>query len=255
LPATLILQGLAALLLLGSGAAALGASRHPGGFPARYRLTWRIAGLALLLIGASSTLQNVHGALAIAHGEGSPMWNGYMRWAPAWNHSRQLLPFALALLLLGFALAPARRALERRWLPAVVLLAACALGAAMGWMEGALDFAPHFERVALLDAAALLFVICALAATMIADVVDRLLMLALLAYVIPLPLNALWFAWMAAHVDGGGWAPSPLSMQLYRIAFDALCAGLSAWRWRLARRGAYVPGFLPAPAEVRPMIG
>lgn len=251
----MILQVAAALVLTGSGAAALAASRHTGGFPARYRLTWRIAGLALVLIGVSSILQNAHGALAIAHGEGSPVWNGYMRLAPAWNHSRELVPFALALLLLGAALAPKHPALDGRWIPPVVLLAAFALGGVMGWMEGPLDFARHFERVALLDAAALLFVICALAATMIADVVDRLLMLALLAYVIPLPLNALWFAWMAAHVGGGGWAPSPASMQLYRIAFDAVCAGLAAWRWRLARRGAYVPGFLPAPIEVRPMIG
>ena len=255
MPLTLILQAAAALVLTGAGAAALAASRHAGGFPGRYRLTWRISGHALLLIGAGSILQNVHGALAIAHGEGSGVWNGYMRLAPAWNHSRELVPFALALLLLGVALAPKHRALGQRWLPPAVLLAAFAAGGAMGWREGTLDFAPHFERVALLDAAALLFVICALAATMIADVVDRLLMLALLAYVIPLPLNALWFAWMAAHVDDGGWAPSPVSMQLYRIVFDALCAGLAVWRWRLARRGAYVPGFLPAPIEVRPMIG
>ncbi|MBD0319396.1 MAG: hypothetical protein ICV87_03620, partial [Gemmatimonadetes bacterium] len=177
------------------------------------------------------------------------------RWAPAWNHSRELVPFALALLLLAFALAPKRPALGRRWAAPVVLLASFGLGGAMGWMEGTLDFARHFERVALLDAAALLFVICALAAAMVADVVDRLLMLALLAYVVPLPLNALWFAWMAAHVNDGGWSPSPLSMQLYRIAFDGACAGLAVWRWRLARRGAYVPGFLPAPAEVRPLIG
>lgn len=251
----MILQVVAALILVGAGASAVAASRHPGGFPERYRSTWRMTGLALLLIGASSALQNVHGALAIAHGEGSRVWNGYMRWAPVWNHSRELVPFALALLLLGFALAPKHSAMNRRWMTPVVLLACFAAGGAMGWMEGPLDFARHFERVALLDAAALLFVICALAAAMVADVVDHLLMLALLAYVIPLPLNALWFAWMAAHVHDGGWSPSPLSMQIYRIAFDGACAGLAAWRWRLARRGAYVPGFLPAPAEVRPLIG
>lgn len=51
MPVTIILQGLSALVATGFGAAALAAVRHEGGFPQRYRRTWRTTGVALLLIG------------------------------------------------------------------------------------------------------------------------------------------------------------------------------------------------------------
>ncbi|HEX8358531.1 MAG TPA: hypothetical protein VF613_00320 [Longimicrobium sp.] len=254
MPVTIYLQGLAALIIVGFGGAALAAVRHEGGFPQRYRRTWRTTGLALLLIGVSASLQNVHGALAIFHGEGSRAWNGYMRWAPAWNHGREAVLFALALLLLASALAPRRLRVDRGWTPALALLGACAVGSLLGWLEGSLDFAPHFRRVAVLDAIGLLLLAFAVAACMMADVVDRLLIVALVAYAVPLPLNALWFAWMASHVNGG-WSPSAASMQVYRIAFDLMGAAVAVQRWRLARRGAYVSGLLPAPVAVRPLIG
>jgi hypothetical protein len=254
LPVTILLQGLAALVLTCFGAAALAAARHEGGFPQRYRRTWRTSGIALLLIGVSAFVQNLLGTRAILHGPGTPAWNGYMRWAPAWNHGREAVLFALALVLLAHALAPRRLRVDRGWAPVGVLLGAHALGSALGWMEGSLDFAPHFRRVALLDAAGLLFLATAVAAAMMADVVDRLLIVALVAYAIPLPLNALWFAWMASHVNGG-WSPSPASMQAYRIAFDLMGAGVAVLRWRMARRGAYVPGLLAPPVAVRPLIG
>ncbi len=254
MPVTLYLQGLAALVLSGFGAAALAAVRHEGGFPQRYRRTWRTTGLALLVLGVSATLQNVHGALAILHGQGSRAWNGYMRVAPAWNHGREAVLFALAALLLAGALAPRRLRADHGWMPALVLLAACAAGSLLGWLEGGLDFAPHFRRVAVLDAAGLLVLAFAVAAAMVADVVDRLLIVALVAYAIPLPLNALWLAWMAGYANGG-WSPSPASMQAYRIVFHVVGAAVAVQRWRMARRGAYVSGLLPAPVAVRPLIG
>lgn len=254
MPLTLFLQAVNALVLVCAGAAGLAASRHSGGFAGRYRVSWRITGLALLLIGAIATLQNVHGARAILHGEGSRAWAGYMRWAPAWNHSRELVPFALAFLLLGYSLAPRHSRLDRGWIPPLVIAAASAAGAGIGWLEGSLDFALHFQRVAVLDSVALLLLVCALSSAMIMDVVDRLLIASLLAYAIPLPLNALWFAWMVAHVDAG-WRPSPLSMQFYRLAFGSLCMGLALRRWRLARRGAFVHGLLVPSAPPRPSVG
>lgn len=253
MPLTLVLQGLTALLVTGFGAAALAAIRHVGGFPQRYRRTWRTTGFALLLIGVSASLQNVHGARAILGGEGSAAWDGYMRWAPAWNHSREAVLFALALLLLGSALAPRRLGVDRGWAPPGVLLAACALGAWLGWLEGPLDFAVHFRRVAILDAVGLLLLATGVGAAIVADVADRLLILALVAYAIPLPLNALWFAWMASHV--GGWSPTASSMQMYRLAFGVVGAAVAVQRWRLARRGAYVPGLHPPAVAVRPLIG
>ncbi len=254
MPLTLILQAVNGVVLACAGAAGVAASRHSGGFPGRYRVSWRMAGLALLLIGVSATLQNVHGARAVLHGEGSRAWAGYMRWAPAWNHSRETVPFALAFLLFGYALAARDSRLDRRWIPPLVLVAASAMGAGIGWLEGSLDFALHFQRVAVLDSLALLLLVCALASAMVTDVVDRLLIAFLLAYAIPLPLNALWFAWMAAHVDAG-WRPSAVSMQLYRLAFGSLCMGLAVRRWTLARRGAFVHGLLVPSPPARPSAG
>ena len=253
MPLTLVLQGIAALVIVGFGAAGLAAVRHEGGFPQRYRRTWRTTGFALLLIGVSASLQNVHGARAILGGEGSGAWNGYMRAAPGWNHSREAILFALALLLLGSALAPRRLRVDHGRVPLAVLMAACALGAGLGWLEGPLDFVLHFRRVAILDAAGLLLLASGVAAAIVADVVDRLLIVALVAYAVPLPLNALWFAWMSTHV--GGWTPSAVSMQMYRLGFDLIGAAVAVQRWRMARRGAYVPGLHPPPVAVRPLIG
>lgn len=252
MPPTFILQSVAAVVLAATGVAALAAVRGSGGFPERFRLTWRITGLTFLAIGVSALLQNVHGGRALLGGEGSAAWNGYLRWAPAWNHSREGIPFALALLLAGCALAPARLRLHHPWTAPLVLGATVALGMLAGWAEGPLSFGTHYTRVAVIDAVALLFVISALAAAMVADVVDRLLIATVVAHAIPLPLNALWFSWMVEYRDAG-WSPSPFSMQLYRVTFDLLCVALAVRRWRLARRGAYVPGLLATPP--RPLIG
>ena len=69
-------------------------------------------------------------------------------------------------------------------------------------------FAPHFTRITDLDLAGFLFLISALAAAMLADVVDRLLIVTLGTHAISLPLNALWFSWMAQY-QAVSWAPRP----------------------------------------------
>ncbi len=254
MPLTLILQFATAVLHMATGAAALAAVRRPGGFPARFRLTWRVAGWALLLMGINGVLQDVHGARAIAGGQGSAVWDGYMRWAPAWNHSREAVSFALAALLLACATARGRAWLERRGAAAAALAAAMAAGALGGWLEGTLDYDAHFSRIAVLDSAALLLLIAGVAAAMLADVVDRFLIVALVTYAVPLPLNALWFAWMTMSGDGG-WRPSPSTMGMYRVLFAAAVCAVAVRRWRLARRGAYVPGLLGPPPATRPILG
>ena len=80
-----------------------------------------------------------------------------------------------------------------------------------------------------------------LSATVLADVVDRWLLLALAICAVPLPLNALWFFWLA-RTGVVGWMPRPLDMQLYRLAAHALVLFVVLHRRRLSRTGILVTG-------------
>jgi hypothetical protein len=44
-------------------------------------------------------------------------------------------------------------------------------------------------------------------------------------------------------------------MQMYRVVFHLAATAVAVQRWRMARRGAYVPGLHPPPVAVRPLIG
>ena len=239
LPPTLLLQIAVALMGTAIGVSALLLS-HRGSFVRPvHRTTWHLTGIAFVLMGASGLVQNAWGTIAVLAGEGSASWDAFMRAAPPLNYGRN----AVELVLLGLLLFCVRRPTVR--LPGATawfaLLAGVCAGAAYGLWEGSLQPARHYQGVAVMDAALFGCWALVLSAMVLADVVDRWLLLALAICAVPLPLNALWFFWLA-RTGVVGWMPRPLDMQLYRLAAHALVLFVVLHRRRLSRTGILVTG-------------
>ena len=79
----------------------------------------------------------------------------------------------------------------------------------------------------------------------------RWLLVGLTLAAVPLPLNSLWFFWMA-QADTGAWIPQPFVMQSYRVVLHTLVLLVVVHRWRLARRGAPVQGLAGTRAVMTP---
>jgi hypothetical protein len=223
------------------GACALETARRAVGAPAVHRLTWHLAGGTFVLMSASALAQNAFGSAAILAGTGSPLWNAYLRWAPGLNYGRN----AMEVGLLGLLIAVVWRRGAARPVPrtaAWLVLAALGVAAlALGSREGPLVAGRHFGSVAVMDTALFALWALALSAAVLADVIDRSLLLALGLSAAALPLNALWF-FSLARLGTGVWTPRPVDMQLYRLLLEAAVLLVVVQRLRLARRGVRVAG-------------
>jgi hypothetical protein len=246
LPPTLLLQIAVSAMGTAIGAFSLAASRRAVAARPAYRATWGLTGVTFVLMGVCGLVQSGLGSWAILAGQGTPAWSRYMLWAPALNYSRSTAEVAFLGLVVVCVLRrehPAPLSGGFAWL---AVTAALLLGGALGWGEGSMVTSLHYQRVALTDSAIFALWALVLSVAMVADVVDRWLLTALGLSAIPLPLNALWFAWLA-RAETGAWTPRPFDMQLYRIAFHALVLAAVVHRWRLARRGIPVQGLAGRP--------
>lgn len=240
LPPTMHLQIAVSAMGTGIGLVALGVARRATIAEPVHRETWRLTGAAFALMGACGLVQTAFGSWAILAGEGSQVWSAYLRWAAAFNYSRNFLEVVFLALLLGWAR-------HRRGDPVAVvspwpvLWVAMLGGALFGWWEGSLRPSRHYQSIAVLDAALFAYWALVLSAVVVRDAVDRWLLLALVLAAVPLPLNALWFFWLS-RADTGAWTPQPFHMQLYRTLFHGLMLLAVVRRWELARKGTMVHG-------------
>lgn len=240
LPPTMLLQ--IAVSALGTAIGLFGLAIARGATPADpvHRRAWRLSGATFALMGASGLVQCSFGSWAILAGDGSGVWSAYLRWAAAFNYSRNFAEVVFLALLLGGAW-------HRRGEPVpggspwTVLLLAMLAGGLFGWREGSLVAARHYPGIAVMDAALFACWALVMSVVVVRDGVDRWLLLAMAVWAVPLPLNALWFFWLA-RTGTGVWTPRPFDMQLYRLAFHALTLLVVVHRWRLARRGEVVYG-------------
>jgi len=203
--------------------------------------TWRMTGALTLLMGISGLFQSAWGCAAILRGPGSDTWDTYMAWAPSLNYSRN----GAEIVFLALLLVCARRVHRDDPLPRGQMwsgiVTGLVLGAAYGRWEGVYTSATHLTSVALVDAGLFAGFALVLGIAMITDAIDRWLLAALVCAALPLPLNAVWLAWLA-RADSGAWIPRPFDMQLYRLVIDWVMLLLVFHRWRLAREGAAVRG-------------
>lgn len=240
LPPTMYLQIAVAAVGTAIGVFALRVARLARSAPQVHRTTWQVSGLLFLLMGIDGLLQSVFGSAAILAGPDAPVWTHYLRWAPALNYSRSAPEVVFVAVLVECVRRRGTRPPAMASV-ALLLLAGAAVGAALGWLEGPLQASRHYERVAVIEG--ILFALWAfgLSAAVLADVVDRALLYVLALWISPLPLNVIWFSWLA-RIDTGVWVPRPFDLQLYRLALNAVVLAVAIHRWRLARRGIPVAG-------------
>lgn len=231
------------LLRLTFGVVALRvAGRLPGDRPATR--VWRVAGIAFCVIGSHALLQDVFAVSAFASGSESRLWDEYITWAPAANHSRHLAVTAIfpLLVLAGYGKLGKARIVTAR--PVTVLLVAMVLGGLLGAWEGPLLASIHYRSGSLLDAVELVTVLVVLLWLLVRDLADRLLWIALALYAISLAMSAIWIAAMMGLDSPGVWSPSPRHMHILRVTLGSGMLALALWRLALARRGISVEGLL-----------
>lgn len=235
------LQVLVSLGLAGFGLVALRIGGEGGG---GRTAAWRVSGAAFVLEGVNKLCQNVFGILALAGGRGSAVWDEYLAWSPAFNHSRT---FALAGFVVALGVLSFTPIAQRRAFPAVMTLllgGTMVAGMVLGRAEPRLVESTHYPLVAALDAVALIGLLSLLFLLLVRDRVDRLLWIALCIYGFALALNAIWIGALARIATPNAWAPSPITMNAYRLVLVAAMVVVALHRWRLGKRGVYVPALL-----------
>jgi hypothetical protein len=233
---TIVLQLVVALLRLAFGILALLIARKvPNGSVAE-RAAWFVTGVVFTLQGISVAAQASFGAFAFIAGPGSTVYAEYLRWAPAANHSRGLLTYALYGSLFIVLL---RGAAAIRWKTAFLSgVAVVALfGGAIGFAEGTLIPARHLSNIALSEALTFVVAAALLFAALFRPLLDRWLWGALAVYGFSGIINSLYIAAMAWADVPEAWIPSALHLQAARVLLAAIIVGMAAWRLRLAMRG------------------
>lgn len=239
---TLLLQNLSTLLLLGFGALAIVIAGGLDQQPVLYRASWHITGVVFALYSVDKLIQGVWGTAAFAVGPGVPLYDEYLRFAPAFNHSRTFLLFALYALLAAIAV---KRTPVRRSLVWIVALAALTFGGTVGVLEGTLEAARHFSRTALLDTLGFVALGSILLLALVRDTADRLLWMALACQGFRSIIGVLFLAAMAWLDVPGSWTPPNWMIESVRVAFTFIMVLLAFARYRAMRRGTPVRGLLP----------
>jgi hypothetical protein len=213
-----------------------------------HRLTWQLTGYAFILGGASAVVQlGVFAPWAYFAGEGTAVYEGFLRWNPAVTQSRTFLMIGLGLVL---CVLPAVRRYPRNPVPvAVGFLAAMMLaGGALGWLEGGFAVVRFFSSTAVTNMLELVMLLSALLIALVAETMDRYLWLAMLVYAIAIGLNVIMYSALAWLGVDGAWSPPPSFLQVCLVLAHATMVFLAARRLQLDRRGVEV-GSLLEPAR------
>jgi hypothetical protein len=246
---TIVLQLVLTLLVLTFGGTALLISRHSSvATPARG--TWLLTGVTFLVYSVSNVAQNVAGTWAFLAGEGTRVWDTYMRYAPVANHSRTFEMFAFCLAMLTYTLVPRMRSPAGMRILVCGIVAGLFVGGYYGWLEGSFSRQTHYTAVAVLDVVELLLLLSTLFAMLVNNTADRLLWFALGAHSFSVALNILWM--LGLRSVGVGWAPAPVTMASYRAVLAAVVVSIAITRLRRARRGTPVPGLLESSPRASP---
>jgi hypothetical protein len=209
---------------------------------------WTVVGTALLIAGAVDVFQTSTAVLAVALGPGSFVYDQYVRWAMAMNHSRTGAEIAMGLVLAWLAVRgspSARGPAAAPW----IIVAGLALGAVGGVRTDGfllLDFlaiaASNTLELAVLGVALLL--------ALIRSSIDWILWVAVAIKMLSQAMNVLIFTTLAWFSADGGWYVVPWVQQLYQLVIVAAMLGLAIWRLRIGSRGGAVAAPLD-PLAVR----
>lgn len=232
---TLTLQCVSAVLTVLFGAVALSISRHVVA-PDR-RAGWRLAGAGFLLLGATMAPQYAGAVAAFARGPGTVVWDVYLRWASALNHSRIGAGIALAAGT-GYLAWTGRYPERRGWAGLFAGMAAASLaGAWLGALEGAFDLRTHGSAIALGVTVELVAFGAALLASAARGTLDAFLFTALTLYAGSLALGVPVVSFMILRTGLDDGRPPSWLLQLLQVAFMSAMLALALLRLTLLRRG------------------
>lgn len=250
---TLVLQGVTSALLLAYGVAALGVVRGLSAEAGVQRAAWCLTGAAFTAMAVPAAFQDIAAVRAFLSGPGTPLYDQYLRWSPIANHGRTFLAIAFHLALLTLALRRSSPGLQFWVATGIALIGFAVLGGLVGWNEGSVLSRVHYANTSILDATAFFILLGALLVALIRNAMDRLLWICMVVYALVLGLGVLWHAALAWIRIPGAWAPSPLSMHIYRTIMISGMVAIAVYRLRLLRRGVPVPGLLD-PAGTKPSL-
>lgn len=247
---TLFFQALSDLLNLAIGAILLRTGRLAAPEDPARPSEWWLTGATFLFLGTVGAAQSwIAAPRAYFAGAGSSTLELYLRWAPAWNTSRDVVVMMFGALLLSWVIrgrSPSRAA------TLAFLCAAALLGAALGWSAGSMTvetFARISSWVAFLGAIEALLLGFALLCILVQGRMSRLLWTCIGLYTFHLVLNVIWWSGLAWRW-ADGWAPPSWAVKLYPVLTYSVIVAVAARGWVLARRGIHAPPLL-APARPR----
>lgn len=217
------------------------------------RAAWSLTGLAFLMAVTGQIVQSYFQIKAFFAGPGMAVYESYLRWAPAANHSRTLLAIVFGILLGSLALSRWWQKPAASMLAAAALVAGMVFGAALGWAEGSLIQARHFTNAASLDVIELLVMLGALILAAARDTTDRYLWLCLAIYSVRGALHTVSLAALAWDGVEDAWAPQPWVVQFHIFVAYVAISGLALRRLVLARRGVTSPAVLASVDRTHPL--
>jgi hypothetical protein len=240
---TLVIQLVLAVLTLSFGALALASARIVAESRSAESAGWYVAAVVFLLQGISLTIQSTFAVLAVQAGPTSALYADYLRWAPAFNHSRGLLTHCL---LIGFVAVLLRGSDALRWKGAFLTLTGLtiAIGMTLGLVEGSYTQAIHYTRIALSETVGLVALAVILFVAIFRPAMDRLLWYSMVLTAVSAAFTSLYIAALAWVQVSGTWTPSPWQLQSFKVALYTAMVGLGVWRLRLARQRIPVPGMV-----------
>ena len=238
---TLVLQLLMQVLTLTFGVAGLYVARtaRAGG---RDR-GWLVTGLTFTVLGSHALVQALAAFWATAEGEGSRVYETFMRWLPPANDARIAVVLGYAVLLLAHLLF--RRPLPSRPLPILAVLAALlAAGTLAGLLEGGFRARVHYTVLAVVAVATVVVLFAVLYQALVTSAFDYLLWTAMAVYAMREAVSANFFsafAWLGVERV---WQPSFRTIVSIGLASLVLMIACSLLRLRLARAGVEAPSLM-----------
>ena len=251
---TLALQSAVSLAFLGFGLLGLAARHHSPGAPPDHRGGWLLVGGALTAHGTAMLLHSMAAFGAYFAGSGTALYEAFVDWTPAMNHSRTFLLVAFTLALLAHAVLPS----ARRGVLGAAAFALMAVGFLLGVLIGRVEeFSAlvHFSSVATWDVIELVLLLAALFAALLTSRLDRYAWLALGIYAFSLALNVMWIAALSRRGLPGEWSPRPWMIHGYRLVLTLGMVYVAARRLQLARRGTPVGSLMEGPARRPSLVG
>lgn len=251
---TLVLQciGSAFAFLLGVQALRVAHSIRPA--ITVHQVSWMLTGLVFVLMGLSGAIQDLGAVLAFRSGQGTAVYEAYLRWSPAGNYGRAFLIIAFATLLI----LTRSTSDSADWRTAMrmlsVLIMANIAGGLVGAATGPVISAKHWSAAAVLDSIELVLLLFALLRGLTVSAMDRILWSCLSIYTFHSVLNVIWFSALAWLHIPGMWSPRPAEIALYTAATYFIVFCLVSYRLVLAQRGVQVPGLLDPPVNTRPSL-